>query len=103
LFDTIQTTTWGELLTMGTVGKPATQFTGPGFVLNGEFDLDFCDGDCSFQDDITAGTLAVKFPGAKAELSGSFTLSGAGHGVNLAANAPVAFTQIQEFIARPGL
>jgi pimeloyl-ACP methyl ester carboxylesterase len=102
-FATIQTTTWGELLTMATVGKPATQFTGPVYVVNGEFDLDFCDGNCYYQGDISSETLTVKFPGAKTGLSGSFTLPGAGHGLNLAANAPVAFAQIQEFISRTGL
>jgi hypothetical protein len=96
-FATVQTTTLGEQFTMGSVGHLATNFTGPVLIVDGENDLFFCDGDCRYPSNIPTASLKVLFPRA-GNGSATFILPGSGHGVNLAANAPLAFARIQEFI-----
>jgi pimeloyl-ACP methyl ester carboxylesterase len=99
-FATVETTTWGEQFTMDTVGSPAPAFEGPVFVVNGEHDLFFCDGNCLYPHDVALATLQTAFPHADPSTSSSFILSGSGHGLNLASNAEEAFSQIQDFVAK---
>jgi pimeloyl-ACP methyl ester carboxylesterase len=100
-YATVQTTTVGEQFTMGTVGAPARNFTGPVLIVDGGNDLFFCDGDCQYPTNIPSASLKALFPRA-ANTSTSYILPGAGHGVNLAANAPQAFDRIQSFIGSLG-
>jgi pimeloyl-ACP methyl ester carboxylesterase len=102
-FATIQTTTWGEQLTMGTVGHVADNFTGPVYVINGQYDLFFCDADCSYPADVSAETLSDVFPKADVKTSDSLVFPATGHGINLGSNAVDAFSQIQDFITKTGL
>lgn len=99
-YKTIATTTVGEQVTMGLIGGAATDYSGSVYVLDGQRDLFFCDGDCrSDGQDIPATTVTMLFPVADKRKSDSYILSGSGHGVNLAANADVAFAEIQRWIA----
>lgn len=101
-FATGQTTTWGELFTMDKVGNPAANYTGSVYVVNGLQDLVFCDGNCEYPSNVALSTLNALFPAAK-NTSDVFLLPNSGHGVNLAANAPLAFEKIQSFISHAGL
>lgn len=96
-FATVQTTTLGEQFSMSTVGVAAPNFTGPVLIVDGEHDLFFCDGDCRYPSDIPSKSLHSLFPKAS-NLSSTFILPGSGHGVNLAANAPLAFNYIQNYL-----
>lgn len=100
-FATVQTTTLGEQFSMSTVGAAAPNFTGPVLIVDGENDLFFCDGDCRYPSDIPTGSLHSMFPKAS-NLSSTFILPSSGHGVNLAANAPLAFDHIRDFIGALG-
>jgi pimeloyl-ACP methyl ester carboxylesterase len=93
-----QTTTWGEQFTMEALGHPAESYTGPVFVVNGMQDLVFCEGNCNLPSNIALSTLRNVFPAANATKSGAFLLPNSGHGLNRAANAPLAFDKIQSFI-----
>ncbi|KIW69777.1 hypothetical protein PV04_05635 [Phialophora macrospora] len=99
-YATVQTTTVGEQFTMGTVGAPARNFTGPVLIVDGGNDL-FCDGDCQYRTNIPSASLRTLFPRAT-NTSTTYILSGARHGVNLVANAPQAFERIQTFIGSLG-
>lgn len=102
-FNTIQTTTIGEQLTMDTVEKQASHFNGTVYVVNGEYDLFFCDGDCNYPTDISEATLRQVFPMASEKASSSLILPSAGHGLNLGSNAADLFHSIQEFVTKTGL
>ncbi|KAF7116130.1 hypothetical protein CNMCM5793_004150 [Aspergillus hiratsukae] len=93
-----QTTTWGEQFTMETLEHPAESYRGPVFVVNGVHDLVFCQGNCNFPSNVALRTLRNVFPAADAARSGAFLLPNSGHGLNLHANAPLAFERIQSFI-----
>lgn len=96
-FATIETTTIGEQFTMSAVGTPATNFSGPVLLVDGENDLFFCDGNCNYPTNIPAESLLALFPMANQRKSTTFILAGSGHGVNLATNAVQAFDRIQDF------
>lgn len=98
-FDKVETTTLGETFTRSAFATKAANFTGPVLIANGGRDLDFCDGDCSYPNDISAATLKTFFPNANNRSSTSYNLPDSGHGMNLAMNAPLAFDKIQEFIS----
>ncbi|KIW19756.1 hypothetical protein PV08_00330 [Exophiala spinifera] len=100
-FDEVETTTLGESFTRSSFATNAANFTGPVLIANGARDLDFCDGDCLYPKDISAATLEGFFPNANNQ-SASYNLPEAGHGVNLAKNAPLAFDKIQEWISSLG-
>lgn len=102
-FATIQTTTWGELLTMASLGGLALQFTKPVFVVDGESDVPFCDGNCSYPVNVPAETLKEAFPNADRNASSTLVLPRSAHGLNLGTTAPVLFSHIQVFISETGL
>ena len=88
---------------MATLGLPAPQFTGPVFVVDGESDVAFCDGNCSYPVDIPAQTLKKIFPNADKSASSSIVLPGAAHGLNLGKTAPDVFAHAQAFITKSKL
>ncbi len=99
---TKQTLTFGELFTLGQVGGPATAFTGPVDVVDGENDWPFCQGNCNVPTDQAAAVKAILYPAASAG-SQSYIAKGAGHALNMHYSATAAFQQIQSFVKTNGL
>lgn len=93
---TIQTNTLGELLTLGTIFAPASQYTKPVYILNGANDFVFCGGDCSSPVDENAAALALLYPavGAKGKAG---QVPDAGHNVFLHHGAPAMFADVISF------
>ncbi|KAJ5555853.1 hypothetical protein N7535_008284 [Penicillium sp. DV-2018c] len=98
-----QPMTIGELLTI--TGLPMqSNFTGPVYVIDGENDVPFCGGDCSFTggkgDSIPAGADKV-FPSASA--FAAYVHPNTGHAINVHYNATAAYKQINDFLGGHGL
>ncbi|KAJ5349502.1 hypothetical protein N7541_007229 [Penicillium brevicompactum] len=98
-----QPMTVGELMTM--TGLPTSSpFTGPVYVIDGENDIAFCGGACSYTTDssasIPAGVKAV-FP--KASAFTAYIQPETGHGINLHYNSTGAYQQINDFLGAQGL
>jgi len=74
-----QTFTLGEFFTLTSPIAPASEFTGPVDVVNGQNDFIFCQSDCSYPTDQGAIVLSALFPAAKAG-STSYLVPGTGHG-----------------------
>jgi pimeloyl-ACP methyl ester carboxylesterase len=102
-FTTTQTTTVGDQLTMDTVGQKATHYNESVYVINGEYDLFFCDGNFSYPIDLSEATLREVFPRANEKASDSLILPLAGHGLKLGFIAAHAFFHIQKFVTKSGL
>lgn len=98
---TKQTFTFGEFLTIGSVVKPATNFTGPVDVVDGENDFIFCQSNCSLPTDQAALVLKALYPIAS-NGSQSVIFPGVGHGINVHYDAPKVYQQILDFIAANG-
>lgn len=98
-----QPMTVGELMSM--TGLPAkSSFTGPVYVIDGENDIAFCGGDCTYttdsSDSVPAGVKAV-FP--KASAFTAYLQPRTGHGINLHYNSTAAYKQINDFLGAQGL
>ncbi|CAG8163220.1 unnamed protein product [Penicillium salamii] len=98
-----QPMTVGELMTM--TGLPTSSaFTGAVYVIDGENDIAFCGGACSYTTDssasIPAGVKAV-FP--KASAFSAYIQPNTGHGINLHYNSTAAYKQINDFLGAQGL
>lgn len=100
-FKTADTATLGELFTQGAISKPALNFTGPVAIVNGDSDLPFCFGNCSFPTDLAAAPLPILFPQSSA--STSYLAKNAGHGLNLHYSALDAYKFIQDFLLTNGI
>jgi pimeloyl-ACP methyl ester carboxylesterase len=98
---TKQTVTFGELFTQTVAAQPAPKFTGPVDVVNGYYDLPFCDGDCAYPSSQAAQVLLL-YPNA-AKSSTTYLAPGSGHGLNLHYIAQTAYEQIGGFLADNGL
>lgn len=96
-----QTFTFGEFLTIGSVVKPAMNFTGPVNVVNGENDFIFCQSNCNLPTDQSALVLEALYPAAS-NGSQSAIFPGVGHGINLHYDAPKVYQHIFDFIAANG-
>ncbi len=92
--------TVGEFLTQLSV-KPATEFTGPLFVVNGENDLPNCAGDCSFPYDKTAAVQKELYPKA-GKGSGYVVIPETGHALTLHYTAKKSNEDIVDFIRSVG-
>lgn len=97
-----QTFTIGEFFTLGGPVAPATAFTGPVQIVNGQNDFIFCRSDCGYPTDMGAQVLPILFPAA-AESSTSYLAPGTGHGINAHTTAPQTYTQMLGFIKAAGL
>lgn len=95
------TVTFGEYFSMSSLTSVASNFTGPVTVVNGNEDLPFCFGNCSYPTDQAEAAIKELYP--KTEKSGSLLLKHTGHGVNLHYSAGEAYTFIQEFVKEAGL
>lgn len=96
-----QTQTFGELLTLGTIVAPASQFRGPVHVVLGENDLVFCGGDCTQPQDQSALVVPAFYPAASK--SQHYIVPGAGHVIFAHYSAPKAFAQMTSFLKTNGL
>ena len=97
------TTTFGELFTTLAVTGPANSFDGPVAVVNGDEDLPFCFGNCSYPTNIAAEVVPVLYPNVKAEKSATYLAPTAGHALNLHYSAVEAYKFIMEFLKKQGL
>ncbi|RDW63702.1 hypothetical protein BP6252_11247 [Coleophoma cylindrospora] len=98
-----QTFTIGELFTNNLLaGLVATNFTGPVDIVDGEHDLDFCDGNCLLPTNKVAAVRAAVYP-KSSNASEWYVAPGAGHGTNLHYSAPAMYQQMLNFIASNGL
>ncbi|QIX00990.1 hypothetical protein AMS68_006507 [Peltaster fructicola] len=97
---TKQTVTFGEFFTQGAVGGAAPGFKGPVAVVNGDADLPFCFGNCSYPTNLAA---AVKSAYPNAVAFDSYLAPSTGHGLNLHYTAEAAYEFIQRFLGHNGL
>lgn len=100
-FATVETQSLGEQFSGAFFGGVAANYTGPAYIVNGEHDISFCDGNCYYPVNILDESLKQALPNA-AKGSGSFILPDAGHGINLHRNANEAFNAIQAWIKSVG-
>lgn len=97
-----ETFTIGELFTNSQFVAPAPGFTGPIDVVDGEFDLPFCQSNCLVPNNKAAAVKAALYPNAAAS-STYYIAKGAGHGLNLHYSAKDAYAHIFEFVATNNL
>ncbi|KAE8448073.1 hypothetical protein EG329_009838 [Mollisiaceae sp. DMI_Dod_QoI] len=97
---TKQSITIGEYLSNPGFGN-VTEFTGPIDVVNGEFDLMNCDGNCLYPDNLAATFQAEFYPNAS---NGSSWYLGpdSGHFLNHHYAAAGAYEHIQNFVKKNG-
>lgn len=93
--------TFPEMITSPYVVKPATSFTGPVDVVDGQYDFIFCGGNCNLPTDQAALVIKELYPVAS-NGSQSYIIPGTGHGVNLHYTAPQAYQQIFDFARSNG-
>jgi pimeloyl-ACP methyl ester carboxylesterase len=98
-----QPMTVGELMSM--TGLPAkSSFTGPVYVIDGENDIAFCGGDCTYTTDSSASVPAgVKAAFPEASAFTAYLQPRTGHGINLHYNSTAAYKQINDFLGAQGL
>jgi pimeloyl-ACP methyl ester carboxylesterase len=89
--------TFGELFTTAAVVMPATNFTGTVAVVNGDNDLPFCTGNCSYPTNLAQSAVTALYP--KASHTGTYLAPLTGHGLNLHYSAVAAYHYIQGFIS----
>lgn len=89
------TVTFGELFTTMAVIAPAMNYTGNVAVVNGDNDLPFCTGNCSYPTNLAQAALQL-YP--KAAAKGTYLAPLTGHGLNLHYSAVAAYHYIQDFI-----
>ncbi|KAL9099331.1 MAG: hypothetical protein Q9163_005159 [Psora crenata] len=97
-----QTNALGEMFTLGAAYAPATAFTGPVDIVNGENDYFYCGGDCTFPTNQAAAAIRAYFPAAS-NGSESYLAPIAGHNVNAHYSAQKAFKQMLAFLGKNGI
>ncbi|TVY35104.1 hypothetical protein LSUB1_G006552 [Lachnellula subtilissima] len=90
--------TFGELFTETGVVAPAANFTGSVAVVNGDSDLPFCTGNCSYPTNLAQAAITMLYP--KTNVTGTYLAPLTGHGINLHYSAVAAYHYIQTFIAK---
>ncbi|KAG9952089.1 alpha/beta-hydrolase, partial [Aureobasidium melanogenum] len=88
--------TFGELFTQAAISGVAANFTGPVAIVNGDADLPFCYGNCTYPMNKAEAALKMLYPAAKA--NGTYLAPSTGHGVNLHYTAMGAFEFIGSFL-----
>lgn len=96
------TVTFGELLTLSTVAAPAMNFAGPLAVVNGDNDLPFCFGNCSYPSNLAEAVKPMLYPMVSNSSSSTYLVPKTGHGINQHYSAGEAFSFIQNFIKSHG-
>jgi len=97
------TTTYGELFSVLAVTAPATSFTGPVVVVNGQEDLPFCFGNCSYPMDLSQFLLSQLYPSLNSAKTTTYVAKNTGHGINLHYSSHDAFVAIHDFLAKQGI
>ena len=93
-----QTNALGETFTLASAYAPATLFSVPVHIDNGQNDYFYCGGDCTYPVDQAAAAIPAYFPAASKNGSQSFLVPGAGHNVNAHYSANEAFSQMVAFL-----
>ncbi|KAG9580941.1 alpha/beta-hydrolase, partial [Aureobasidium melanogenum] len=88
--------TFGELFTQAAISGVAANFTGPVAIVNGDADLPFCYGNCSYPMNKAEAAIQMLYPAAKA--NGTYLAPLTGHGVNLHYTAMGAYEFIGSFL-----
>ncbi|TVY43404.1 hypothetical protein LOCC1_G004572 [Lachnellula occidentalis] len=89
--------TFAELFTETAVVAPAPDFTGAVAVVNGDSDLPFCTGNCSYPTNLAQAAITMLYP--KTNVTGTYLAPLTGHGVNLHYSAAATYHYITTFIA----
>ncbi|GAM91161.1 hypothetical protein ANO11243_092080 [Dothideomycetidae sp. 11243] len=97
------TVTFGELFTIANGPAPAKQYTSPVAVVNGDADLPFCLGNCSYPTNLAAAVFPMLYPNVPANKTGTYLAPSTGHGLNLHFTAEAAFNYIHSFLKAQGL
>lgn len=92
----------GELLTLASGNVPSSNFSGPVDVVNGQYDLLYCGGDCAFPTDQSALVQPAFYPNAGG-ISQQFLVPNCGHVINAHLTAPQAFAQMLAFLQVNGI
>jgi hypothetical protein len=92
-----QTFSLGDFFTLTGPVAPATLFTGPVNVVNGQNDFIFCSSDCEFPSEHGKVALDSLFPAA-ASSSVSFVIPGTGHAINAHTTASQTYSQMLGFL-----
>lgn len=95
--------TFGELFTTTAVTRPAKEYTRPVAVVNGNNDLPFCFGNCSYPTNQAAAVQPALYRGVAAADFGTHLAPVTGHGLNLHYSAEASYKYIQDFINQHGL
>ncbi|KAI4727478.1 alpha/beta-hydrolase [Aureobasidium sp. EXF-10728] len=88
--------TFGELFTQAAIAGVASNFTGPVAIVNGDADLPFCYGNCSYPMNKAEAAIKMLYPAASA--NGTYLAPLTGHGVNLHYTALDAYKFIGTFL-----
>lgn len=88
--------TFGELFTQAAIAGVASNFTGPVAIVNGDADLPFCFGNCSYPMNKAAAAISMLYPAAKA--NATYLAPSTGHGLNLHYTALDAYKFIGSFL-----
>ena len=95
--------TFGELFSTSAISKPAKSFAGPVAVVDGENDLPFCFGNCSYPSNLAEKVFPMLYPNLPSSKTGTYLAASAGHGLNLHYSAIEAYYYIQNFLKKQGL
>ncbi len=90
------------MFTLGSAYAPATAFTGPVDIVNGQNDYFYCGGDCTYLTDQAAAAIPAYFPAAS-KGSQSYLAPNAGHNVNMHYSSISAFQQMTAFLQTNGI
>ncbi|KAL8917285.1 MAG: hypothetical protein Q9172_005911 [Xanthocarpia lactea] len=93
-----QTLALGESYTLPVAYAPATAYTGPVAIINGQNDWFYCGGDCTYPVDQAAAAIPAFFPNADKNRSTSYLAPGSGHNVNAHLSAGKAFERMIAFL-----
>lgn len=92
---------FGELFSRKNVTVAATGYKGPVLIVNGDSDLPYCSGNCTFP--TNKGDDALKSAFALSRNASSFVVAGTGHALNLHRTAGAAYMCIMDFLKASGV
>ncbi|MCJ1310978.1 hypothetical protein MMC25_004647 [Agyrium rufum] len=102
-FETRQTNTLGELLTLGSIIAPSTGYTGPVDVVNGLNDFVFCGGDCTYPTSQAQAVIDLFYPAASKTGSQTYLQPDSGHVLAQHYNAADGYNHMIKFLQQNGI
>ncbi|KAM0722519.1 hypothetical protein Q7P37_001960 [Cladosporium fusiforme] len=93
-----QTTTFGELNSLGGTGGPASEYNKPVAVVNGISDLPFCFGNCTYPVNHAEAVQHKLYPKVAKSNFGTHLAPLAGHGLSFHYSSNAAYDYIQKFL-----